>query len=783
MTENTADQDQALVIAHRLVDLGVPVFAAAPDSLRPGEFHYPSAWQTWKPNHRAVEQWRPGWALAAVTGVVFDVIDVDPRNGGEAGFAELDDAGAVPFIYGKVWTPSDGTHLYIARTHLAKGKPAQGIDLQAGQDSGEGRGFVFLPPTVRVSKYGERLGQEVAYRWDISPLREPWADVARDEGLARLIDLCQATRPAARLKGSPVAPAASSDDWDVAEDWTAESAQRLVDGQLEAVRGAKAGEVNGTLGGAARIMGRFVAGGWLDREDAIGALLAALKDGGVHSDDWNRAHGLSWVAASVISRGISLGEDEPWTVMEAQTAIIEASEAQTEPGPGVTLPGQLPSPREPMRVARVLAPHFPQPLTWWRGDFYQWMGTHWEAVAEPAVIQWLYRVTENATYPGTNTKGEPEAKGWAPNRARVMDVLHALGHGMLQRQGEAEPALALTNGVLAGRELRPHAVDRFNLTSLPFAYDPGAACSEWHKFLDSVLPGDRLSQDFLAEWFGYVLSGRTDMQKMAVLVGPRRCGKGTISRVLEAMVGPQGWAAPTMARLGGNFGLASMVGKSLAVMGDVRWTSKHVVDAVPVLLGIVGEDGFTVDRKNREDWIGQLGTRIMLMSNDAPSFTDASNALSGRMVYAAFDQSFYGREDLGLEARLMAELPGILNWALDGLDRLTAVGHFSQSSASMEVRGDVDRDSSPVAAWVDDRCVLDPTGGFTLDSLISNYKDWLEAEHIQLYPSNARFSRDLRAAFGDKGVAVTRKTGKSGGKFQWVTGLRPLAGASMDYDT
>lgn len=781
MTELSAEQASALAIAHHLVDMGVPVFPAPRDNslelTHRMPFMLPNGWQTWRPNHSAVDRWRPGWALAMVTGVVFDVLDVDPRNGGLEGFAELLAAGAFPESYGVADTPSQGNHYLIERTHLAKGKPAEGVDLQAGDERGEGRGFIFIAPTVRVSRWGDRLGQEVAYRWSAPPEgRRLEAYTKGSPELGKLIDLATAkrTQPARW----PLPRTAFSNIWDEAEDWTVEAAQRVVDGQLEAVHNAKVGEVNGTLGGAARVLGRFVGGGWLDQDTVSGWLVAALEAGGVHSDDWNRANGVGWVAESVIQRALAQGKDEPWTVAQDVPAPV-ADEGQEAPS---SVPGMLPSPREPMRVARVLAPHYARPLTWWRGDFYQWMGTHWEMVAEPEVIQWIYQVTENATYLGANTKGEPEPKAWAPTRTRVGDVTHALGHGVLQRTEPAEQVMALANGVLRGRRLEAHTSDRFNLTALPFEYDPEAACPEWHKFLDSTLPGDRLTQDFLAEWMGYVLSGRTDMQKMAVLIGPRRSGKGTATRVLEAMVGPTGYAAPTMAGLGGSFGLASLIGKSLAVMGDVRWTSKHVIEAVPVLLGIVGRDGFTVARKHRDDWVGQLPARVMLVSNDAPSFTDASNALSGRMVYASFEHSFYGREDLGLEARLMQELPGILNWALDGLDRLTLQGHFSQSSASMEVRSEVDRDSSPVTAWVEDRCVLDPTSEMTLDALLESYMQWITSQRMGLSPSAGRLSRELRSAFGDKGVTIVRKNLPRGGRYQSVTGIRVIAGASIVYD-
>lgn len=313
MTDLTPDQEQALAVAHALIDLGVPIFPAAPNHGDIGpEFHFPNAWQTWRPSHSAVDRWRPGWALCAVTGVIFDVIDIDPRNGGDDGWHELSTAGAIPDVYGEAFTPSQGRHLFIARTRLAKGKPATGIDLQAGGDDGEGRAFVFIAPTVRVSKFGTSLGQPVVYEWERVPTFGPGTHV--DEGLGRLRELCLAGRPVARDAAARPLSEPLSDDWDVAEDWSPRAAEKAVEAQLTAVQSARAGEVNGALGGAARVLGRFIAGGWLDEEAAVARLLAALEAGGVHSDAWNIANRKDWTAASVIQRGMDAGKLEPWTV-------------------------------------------------------------------------------------------------------------------------------------------------------------------------------------------------------------------------------------------------------------------------------------------------------------------------------------------------------------------------------------------------------------------------------------------------------------------------------------
>lgn len=321
MSSLSQDQIKGLEIAHVLVDMGAPVFTAFRNSST-GDFLYPADWQNKQPSHAAVDAWRPGKALCMVTGVVFDVIDIDPRNGGD--LAALD--GIRPRTYGLAHTPSAGTHLLIARTHLAKGKPATGIDLQAGADDGSGRGFVFIAPTVRVSKYGPNEGKPVAYQWIHEPTKPDASDVDSLESRVHraFIDLCaagkrnrQVVRPdAPKGIGAEDAQTPRDDDafYDAAEQWTAAEAWRLIDDQCQAVADAPMGEVNGTLGGAARVLGRFVAGGFLSEEDAAGRLMEAVGRNAVHDDGWNVANRKGWTAATCIGAGLARGQEEPWTV-------------------------------------------------------------------------------------------------------------------------------------------------------------------------------------------------------------------------------------------------------------------------------------------------------------------------------------------------------------------------------------------------------------------------------------------------------------------------------------
>ena len=133
----------------------------------------------------------------------------------------------------------------------------------------------------------------------------------------------------------------------------------------------------------------------------------------------------------------------------------------------------------------------------------------------------------------------------------------------------------------------------------------------------------------LQEWFGYCLTADTRQQKILMLIGPKRSGKGTIARVLRQVLGEENCCAPTLAGLGTNFGLWSLIGKRLGIIGDARLSGRTDQAIITErLLTISGEDAIDVDRKNLPPVTLKLPTRLMVLTNELPKLADASGALS-----------------------------------------------------------------------------------------------------------------------------------------------------------
>jgi putative DNA primase/helicase len=212
--------------------------------------------------------------------------------------------------------------------------------------------------------------------------------------------------------------------------------------------------------------------------------------------------------------------------------------------------------------------------------------------------------------------------------------------------------------------------------------------------------------------------------------------------------------------LGGEFGLAPLLGKPLAVISDARFVGKNASIVVERLLSISGEDTLTVNRKYRDQWTGKLPCRLHVISNELPKLGDASQAIIGRIVLLPLSRSWLGKEDHGLEAALQAELPGILNWALTGLQRLTVEnGNRFTGLASADEAISAMRDlASPIAAFVREKCRLSPDQEIPVDDLYAAYKSWAEY-NCQVKASKHVFGRDLRAAVPSISKTRSREAG------------------------
>lgn len=417
----------------------------------------------------------------------------------------------------------------------------------------------------------------------------------------------------------------------------------------------------------------------------------------------------------------------------------------------------------------------------WRGDFYIWTGTHWRRIGdgdmEAELRAWLKTVAVLTS--------DGETRAYQSTRRNVGDVFAALraachlGDSLEtpfwidRREGDPDPAdlLPFRNGVLDLTTFQLRAPDPrlFALHSVECDYEPAAEAPRFDRFLAEIFPGDPESVRTVEEILGYCLTDDTSLQKAFLWQGKQRSGKGTIGRVLRRMVGADRYAGPTMSSFSGEFGMQQLIGKYVAAIADARGNdarNPHLV--VERTLTITGEDAQSINRKHQPFWDGILRTRLIFVSNVTPKLKDPSGVIVTRFVAVYFRESFLGKEDPNLTRELEGELSGIANRALAGLKRLRERGRFEQPQSGRTLLEKMDDQTSPVRAFITERCILGLERQIECASLYRAFTEWLHAHGHRLM-SSSTFGSDLFAL----GEGIEKARPRDGGdKRLWVyTGI------------
>lgn len=319
------------------------------------------------------------------------------------------------------------------------------------------------------------------------------------------------------------------------------------------------------------------------------------------------------------------------------------------------------------------------------------------------------------------------------------------------------------------RMLVPLGPDRDVRWVIPADYNSEAGCPEWLAFLASLeLADDELR--LLRQWFGYLLSGRVDLHKALMLVGPKRAGKGTIIEVAAALLG-DGVGAVGIDSFDpkNSFALETLIGKSLGVIGDARWGIRQNPGRNETLLKWISADLISVNVKYKPHATHRPTARLMIASNELPKVVDADGALVSRFVVIELQNSFYRKEDFNLKERLLAELPGIANWAMDGLADLSEVGRFSETLRGREIEEELDAASRPEAMFVNDQCEFGQDLFVTKEELYFEYRRWCS--------DNGYFAVDRSTMLGRiyrdfRGKIAQRRIGSRDNRERVVGGIR-----------
>ncbi|MCV7223631.1 DNA primase family protein [Mycolicibacterium elephantis] len=318
--------------------------------------------------------------------------------------------------------------------------------------------------------------------------------------------------------------------------------------------------------------------------------------------------------------------------------------------------------------------------------------------------------------------------------------------------------------VESGR-LLPNTPLWFSLSRIEADYDHAAdptTAHDWLRVLDAQWHDDPGAIACLQQWFGYVLSGRTDLHKFMWVFGPPGSAKSLVTAVLEALVGVV--TELGLDALNSQFGLQHPyeTGATLAVMSDMRFGTRDSNLATSRLLAIIGGDTVDIPRKYKGSVKDHLPVRFHGSANEMPKLSDHAGALVDRMLILETSRSFKrGAEgtDPGLAKRIIAnELGLVLRWAVEGLAKLNAAdGQFTLSKNADELYDDAAVAMSNVRQFVAECCEIGTAEDCVdQDALFRVWGKWAAENKSGERTSKAAFRRSLKS-IGDGQIKPGQK--------------------------
>lgn len=265
---------------------------------------------------------------------------------------------------------------------------------------------------------------------------------------------------------------------------------------------------------------------------------------------------------------------------------------------------------------------------------------------------------------------------------------------------------------------------------------------EWIRFLMQAVP-DEADRELLQMFAGLCLTGDTSPQRALLLIGEGGTGKGTFTRVLEKVLGNLATSSAIENIKDGSFLVGTLVGKRMCTVSELP----RSFDWLP-FKRITGEDQISVDVKNKTPYTTKLDMKLVILSNVMPFLGDdvSNNSLLRRFLPVAFNVR-PTEADPDLIGRLTAdaELPGILNWMLDGLRLLQDRGMRFPSSETSKLTREIVEESNQVISFIRDECAYIKDVTATSGELYDEYRKWCGTNGHK--PLSAKgFSKQLLAA-------------------------------------
>lgn len=292
------------------------------------------------------------------------------------------------------------------------------------------------------------------------------------------------------------------------------------------------------------------------------------------------------------------------------------------------------------------------------------------------------------------------------------------------------------------------------------AFDENAKCPEWLKFLNQIFLGDQALVEYMQRLIGYSLTGDISEQIMMFLVGGGSNGKSTFINTIKDLMGDYGKQAKSdtfikKKETGANNDIARLVGSRFVSAieseeGEKLADSfvKQITGGEPVLARFLRQEFF--------EFIPEF--KVFFTTNHKPIIGGLDEGIWRRVKLIPFNLSLPAhKRDKRLPEKLSLEMPGILNWAIEGCMKWQQDG-LKEPKVVAEATGKYKDDMDILAPFLDEVCYVEEREN---ESIMIEAKELYNVYERWCFNSGERSlgNRSFYRMLETKGFGKTKGTG------------------------
>jgi putative DNA primase/helicase len=328
----------------------------------------------------------------------------------------------------------------------------------------------------------------------------------------------------------------------------------------------------------------------------------------------------------------------------------------------------------------------------------------------------------------------------------------------------------LTSGFLKAHDREDYFT---KITSV--AFDVNATCPLWLKFLYQIMDNKPHMVSYLQRIIGYSMAGTTSEQVVFFLYGSGANGKSTFISAINKIFGDYALhtSFDTFSQQSGSSirnDLARLDGARFVTASEIE-RGKHLSEVT--IKDICGGEAITARFLHQEYFTFYPVCTVFMSGNHQPVIKSTDDGIWRRIHLVPFNVSIpENQRDKSLLQKLENELPGILNWAVQGCLSWQKVGLKPPAevvNATKAYRSDMDI----LADFLDDCCMIGPVYKVTKGDVYNEYTTWCLMNSDKAVSKKAFGRMLMDRGFGDKksgdwywlglGLKSTQNTQQTGG--------------------